>query len=94
MHKNLLVLIIALGLSAAVSAETITVTVTGTPCALCEKGIEKTFRAQPDVKTVDVDLENKVITVTTKRGRTLDDSKIIQLLKNSGYSVTAIKRAR
>jgi copper chaperone CopZ len=61
---------------------------------LCERGIEKIFRAQPEVKTVDVDLENKLITVTTKPGRTLDDRKIIQLLKNSGYSVAAIKRAK
>lgn len=94
MHKKLLVLIITLSLSAAVSAETITVTVNGSACALCEKGIEKTFRAQPEVKTVDVDLENKVVTVITKQGRTLDDSQIIQLLKNSGYSVATIKRAK
>jgi copper chaperone CopZ len=94
MHKQLLVLVITLGLSAAVSAETIIMTVTGMACSLCEKGIEKTFRAQPEVKTVDVDLENKLITVTTRPGRTLDDRKIIQLLKNSGYSVAAIKRAK
>jgi copper chaperone CopZ len=90
----MLVLIMTLGLSAAVSAETITVTVTGTACTLCERGIEKIFRAQPEVKTVDVDLENKLITVTTKPGRTLGDPKIIQLLKNSGYSVATIKRAK
>jgi copper chaperone CopZ len=82
------------GLSAAVSAETITVAVSGRACTLCEGAIEKIFRAQPEVKTVDVDLENKLITLTTRSGRTLDDRKIAQLVKHSGYSVAAIKRAK
>jgi copper chaperone CopZ len=94
MHKYLLALITAIVLTAVAFPETITVTVSGTACALCESGIENMFGAQPEVKTVDVDLENKLITITTKPGRTLDRGKITQLLKETGYSVRAISRAK
>ena len=94
MQRDLLVLITTFGLAGAAFAETITVTVTGTDCVLCESGVEKIFRAQPEVKMVDVDLENKVITIRTTPGQTLDRGKITQLLKGSGYSVRAINRGK
>jgi mercuric ion binding protein len=82
------------GLTAAVSAETIKATVNGMVCGFCATGIEKTFKAQPEVKTVIVDLKSRLVTVTTKEGQTLDDRKLTQLLKNSGYSVAGIARAK
>lgn len=94
MKKYLLTIVVIFGLAAAVSADTIKVTVNGTACALCATGIEKTFRAQPEVKTVDVDLENSLVTITTKQGRTLEDSKIKKLLGNAGYSVVAVARQK
>jgi mercuric ion binding protein len=92
MKKHLLTLVITFGLSAAVSAETINATVNGMVCAFCATGIEKTFKARPEVKSVNVDLEHKLVTIATKDGQTLDDNKIKQLLKNSGYSVVSIAR--
>lgn len=94
MKKNLLTLTIIFGLTAAVSAETIRTTVNGMVCAFCATGIEKTFKAQREVKSVDVDLKNKLVTIDTKEGQNLDDAKITQLLKNSGYSVVKINRAK
>lgn len=94
MKKHLLTLAISFGLTAAVSAETIDATVNGMVCAFCATGIEKTFKAQPEVKSVNVDLEHKLVTIASKDGQTLDDSKIKQLLKNSGYSVVSIARKK
>jgi copper chaperone CopZ len=94
MHYKLLTLIINLSLCSVAGADTIRATVTGTVCGFCATGIEKTFRAQPEVKTVDVDLENKLVTIQTKQGRTLDDSKIKKLLGNAGYSVVAVARQK
>jgi mercuric ion binding protein len=94
MKKYLLTIIVIFGLTAAVSADTIKATVNGMVCGFCATGIEKTFRAQPEVKTVDVDLENKLVTIQTKQGRTLDDSKIKKLLGNAGYSVVAVARQK
>jgi copper chaperone CopZ len=94
MKKYLLTIIVIFGLTAAVSADTIKATVNGMVCGFCATGIEKTFRAQPEVKTVSVDLENKLVTIQTKQGQTLDDSKIKKLLGNAGYSVVAVARQK
>ncbi len=53
-------------------------------CGFCATGIEKTFRAQPEVKAVNVDLEKKLVTIQTKQGQTIDDAKIKKLLGNAG----------
>ena len=94
MKKYLLTIIVIFGLTAAVSADTIKATVNGMVCGFCATGIEKTFKAQPEVKTVDVDLENKLVTIQTKQGQTLEDSKIKKLLGNAGYSVVAVARQK
>jgi len=94
MNKKLITLIIAFGLTTIVSAETIHTTVNGMVCAFCATGIEKTFKAQSEVKTVNVDLANKLVTIQTKDGQSLDDQKITKLLKNSGYSVANIARTK
>jgi len=94
MKKYLLTIIVIFGLTAAVSADTIKATVNGMVCGFCATGIEKTFRTQPEVKTVNVDLENRLVTIQTKQGQTLDDSKIKKLLGNAGYSVVAVARQK
>ena len=66
MKNYLLTLVVIFGLTAAVSADTIKATVNGMVCGFCATGIEKTFKAQPEVKTVDVDLENKLVTIQTR----------------------------
>ena len=93
MQKYLLTFII-FSLTAAVSADTIKATVNGMVCGFCATGIEKTFKAQREVKTVNVDLGNKLVTIQTKQGQTLDDSKIKKLLGNAGYSVVAVARQK
>jgi periplasmic mercuric ion binding protein len=94
MRYKLLVLFIWLSLCGPVAAETIQAAVNGMVCGFCATGIEKTFRAQPEVKAVDVDLENKLVTIYTKQGQTIDDSKIRKLLTGAGYSVTGIVRKK
>ena len=94
MQKYLLTIIITFSLTAAVSADTIRATVNGMVCGFCATGIEKTFKAQPEVKTVDVDLEKRLVTIETKQGRTIDDAKIRKLLGNAGYSVVALARQK
>ena len=94
MKKYLLTISIIFGLTAAVSADTIKATVNGMVCGFCATGIEKTFKAQPEVKTVNVDLENKLVTIQTKPGQKLDNAKIKKLLGNAGYSVVAVARQK
>jgi copper chaperone CopZ len=86
--------IISLSICSLAAADTIKATIKGTACDPCAFAIEKTFRIQPEVKTVDVDLENKLVTIQTRQGKTMDDSKIRKLLGNAGYSVIAVAREK
>jgi copper chaperone CopZ len=94
MRKYITTLVITVGVTAAVSAETIKATVNGMVCGFCATGIEKTFKAQPEVKTVNVDLNHKLVTIDTKEGQILDEAKFRKLMKNAGYSVVRIDRTK
>jgi copper chaperone CopZ len=94
MRHILLTFIILSGLSVSAIAETIRTTVNGMVCAFCATGIEKTFRKQPEVATVHVDLPKKVVTITTKPGKTLSDVKIKEVVTYSGYTMGKIIREK
>jgi copper chaperone CopZ len=94
MKTKLFTLIIAFSLAAVVSAETIHTTVNGMVCAFCATGIEKTFRKQPEVESVKVDLPSKQVTIKTKPGKTLTDAKIKEVVTYSGYTMGKIVREK
>ena len=81
-------------LSGSASGETIRTTVNGMVCAFCATGIEKTFRKQPEVATVHVDLPKKMVTITTKPGKTLSDAKVKEIVTYSGYTMGTIIREK
>ena len=94
MRHILLTLVILVGLSGSAWAETIKTTVNGMVCAFCATGIEKTFRKQPEVATVKVDLPTKLVTITTNPGKTLSDAKIKEVVTYSGYGMGKIVREK
>jgi len=94
MRHILLTLVVLVGLSGSALAETIKTTVNGMVCAFCATGIEKTFRKQPEVATVTVDLPTKLVTITTKPGKTLSDAKIKEVVTYSGYGMGKIVREK
>jgi copper chaperone CopZ len=94
MRQILLVLVIMAGLTGSALAETITTSVKGMVCAFCATGIEKTFRKQPEVASVKVDLTKKRVIITTKPGKTLSDAKIKEVVTYSGYTMGSIARAK
>jgi copper chaperone CopZ len=94
MRKTLLTFIILASLAGSAWAETITTTVNGMVCAFCATGIEKTFRKQPEVATVKVDLPKKRVVITTKPGKTLSDDKIKEVVTYSGYKMGGIVRMK
>ena len=94
MRQILLTFVIVAGLAGSALAETITTSVNGMVCAFCATGIEKTFRKQPEVATVKVDLPKKRVIITTKPGKTLSDTKIKEVVTYSGYTMGSIARAK
>jgi copper chaperone CopZ len=92
MRRLILTFVILTALSGAALGETIHTTVHGMVCAFCATGIEKTFRKQPEVAGVKVDLAKKTVTIKTKPGKTLSDAKIKEVVTYSGYTMGKIVR--
>jgi mercuric ion binding protein len=94
--RDLLRLFLVLGIIAApivAHAETITVGVKGMVCSFCAQGIKKSFSRDAVVEKVDVDLDKKLVLITTSKGQNLPDNVIKQTITDAGYEVTDIKRA-
>jgi mercuric ion binding protein len=87
-----LILIAILLFSNAVFAKEIKISVKGMVCAFCAQGITKKFKARPDVESVDVSLEKKLVTVRTKADADITDQQLTSLLTESGYNVEKIER--
>ena len=94
MRYILFTLVILIGLPSSALAETIKTTVNGMVCAFCATGIEKTFRKQPEVDAVKVDLSKKLVIIKTKPGKTISDAKVKEVITYSGYSIGKIIREK
>jgi mercuric ion binding protein len=94
MKKAVITFAALIALTGFAWAETITTTVNGMVCAFCATGIEKTFRKQPEVASVKVDLPKKQVVINTKPGKTLTDAKIKEVVTYSGYTMGKIQRVK
>ena len=70
------------------------VSVNGLVCDFCARSIEKMFEKKEAVSRISVDLENMLITIFLKNNQKLNDETIIEIIKDSGYDVTKVKRAK
>lgn len=73
-------------------AASISIQVKGMVCSFCAQGIEKKFKAQPEIESIRVSLETKKVDLETKHGKDLTDAEIEKLIKESGYSLVKIER--
>lgn len=74
--------------------ETVTVSVNGLVCDFCAQSIQKVFKKRDAVQSVNVDLDNGLVTIVMKPGQTLDDDTVTKLIRDGGYSVTEIERTQ
>lgn len=79
-------------LPAISQAKPITVQVKGVVCAFCAQGIEKKFKALPEINKVMVSLESKKVELDTKEGKDVNDADINRIVTESGYEVVKIER--
>ena len=70
------------------------ISVNGLVCDFCARSIEKLFRKKELVKSINVDLENMLITIYLKKGKNINNTIVTQLIKDSGYDVTEINREK
>ncbi len=81
-------------INASANAAIIKAKVNGLVCAFCATGIEKTFKKQPAVETVKVDLSTKLVTIETKKDQDIDDATITKLVGDAGYTIVNIERQK
>ena len=62
----------------------------GLVCDFCARALEKTFGKEEAVESINVDLDEKTITVHLNEGHTLDSKIITQLITDAGYDVRNI----
>jgi copper chaperone CopZ len=91
MKKGLFLLMLLTSLT-TLAGEQVNVTVKGMVCSFCSQGITKKFKAQHQVKDVNVNLDTHLVTIELKDDQKLEDSLIETLLKDAGYGVEAITR--
>ena len=75
-----------------VHAEVVKVGVNGMVCDFCARAIEKVFSRHEAVESVDVNLDDKLITVDVKDEQSLDDAAITKMVNDSGYALVDITR--
>lgn len=64
------------------------VKVKGMVCAFCAQGLTKAFKKLPEVEKVNVSLEEKFVHLVLKKDASLEDTKIIDTIKDAGYEGT------
>tara|TARA_B100001564_G_C20125217_1_gene439730 strand:+ start:69 stop:368 length:300 start_codon:yes stop_codon:yes gene_type:complete len=71
-------------------SSTIYAYVNGLVCDFCARALEKTIGKNDAVKSIKVDLKEKIITINFNENKKLEDSIIEQLIADAGYSVREI----
>lgn len=94
MRRFWIPMVAIMAFAAPVMAETVHVGVNGLVCAFCVKGIENSFKKQAAIDTVKVDLDSKMVTLTTKGTATMDDAAIKATITEAGYTTTTIHREK
>jgi mercuric ion binding protein len=70
------------------------VQVNGMVCAFCAQGIEKKFKALPEVASIKVSLETKKVELDTQEGKDISDEQIKKIITDSGYEIVKIERTQ
>lgn len=68
--------------------------VNGMVCSFCSTSIEKKFRENKEITTVNVDLDKKIVSVTFAPGKELGDEKMNEIITKSGYTVVSIEKEK
>jgi copper chaperone CopZ len=89
--RTILVFFLLVG-SLNVMAEVVEVKVSGMVCSMCAQGIQKKFSTQDSVKKLNIDMDNKIVSIEMKEGTSMNDETISKLITEAGYNVANITR--
>lgn len=87
-----LVILVLMTFSLSSFAGEVNVKVNGMVCSMCAQGIQKKFSTEPSVKTLKVNMDEKLVTIHTHDGQELSDDTIKKHITEAGYNVAEISR--
>ncbi|MDW3095466.1 MAG: heavy-metal-associated domain-containing protein [Gammaproteobacteria bacterium] len=90
-----LVLFVALILNSAFADHpqgTIKVDIYGLVCDFCAQALEKVFAKEDAVDNIDVNLDDKIVTIHLKARKQLSDKVIRKNIVDAGYNIEEIRR--
>ena len=67
------------------------ITVHGMVCAFCSNSLEKKFKKEEAIDQVKVDLTSKKVSVLFKKGKSIEDKKLKEIITSSGFKVVTIE---
>ena len=94
MRRKMAIAAVFLMASFAAGATTIEMKVYGMVCGFCAQGIEKSLRKHPATVDVFVDLEKKLVVVSTRNGQDISDAELTKAIGDAGYDVKQISRTQ
>lgn len=78
--------------TAMTSDASITAKVNGLVCDFCAQALRKVFKKEEAVNNILVDLDKGHVLIALKPGQTLEDERVMKLIRKSGYSLVSIER--
>ena len=72
--------------------EILYISINGLVCDFCARSIEKLFKKKSAVKNININWEEMLVTIFLKKGETINNQIINQIIIDSGYDVKEIRR--
>lgn len=89
-----LMLASSFSLTALAAAESIKMRVEGMVCAFCASSIEKKLKALPATSEIYINLEKRVVAITTKDGKAVSDDELKKIIVDAGYQLQSVERGK
>lgn len=77
----------------AAAGQMVSVQVNGLVCDFCARSLEAKFGERPEVATIKVDLDTKIISIGMNEGKDIDDATIRSTVTEAGFDVVDITRS-
>ena len=78
--------------SGKITDNIININVNGMVCDFCAQSIEKVFMKRIEVKGINVNLENQKVVIYLEKDTDIEDTTILTIFEDAGYTVETINR--
>lgn len=68
--------------------------INGMVCSFCVQGIEHKLLKLPATESVSVDIQKHRVNITLRKGSTISDNQLRQVIRDAGFDVRDIKRIK